>query len=168
LPIYFLDTSALQHRYVESVFSRRIRRIVSDRRGTCYIADVTVLEMARALANRCRQNGWGINRFDAMNLTFLQDIESGRLKVRTTTVRDVLRARHLLRFAVVSMRKNLHSADALIATCCLYLAQELKQKAVFYSHDWALYLILRDIGAFRSSLKLRFVGPGKGGIPPET
>jgi predicted nucleic acid-binding protein len=167
--VYFFDTSALQHRYVPSEISPRVKRIISDqKRGTCYIADVTVLEISRALANRCRQSSWGANRFDAMHLKFLRDIESERLKIRTTTKSDILRAKHLLRFAGVLKRKKLHSADALIATCCLCLALEIKKRVVFYTHDWSLYLVLRDIVAFRTGLRLRYVGVPKGGIPAQT
>jgi len=88
--------------------------------------------------------------------------------VRTVTQLDLLRVRHLLRFAGVLKKKKLKSADAVISECCRELALEKRRRIVFYVADWKLYAILRDIDAFRSTLKLRFLGEGKGSIPPET
>lgn len=158
MPIYFLDTSALQYRYVPGNFSRRIRRLVSDGRSPCYIADVTVLEISSALGTQCRKRGWVVKKFDTMDSSFLADVASGRLKVCTTTKRDVLKARDLIRFAGVVKQKSLKSADALIAVCCLELALEKKQKIIFYLEDRKLYSTLRVIGAYRSALKLRHLG----------
>jgi hypothetical protein len=45
---------------------------------------------------------------------------------------------------------------------------EKGERLVFYTADWKLYAILRDIQAYKSTMKLRYLGPGKGGIPPQT
>jgi hypothetical protein len=79
------------------------------------------------------------------------------------------RARHLLRFAGLIKSRNLGSHDAMIAICCLELALEKKDVAtVFYTHDWPLYSILREVGSFRDALELRYIAEGKGGISPIT
>lgn len=136
-------------------FSRRIRRLVSDDRSICYIADVTVLEISSALGLKCRKRGWGVKEFDAMDIGFLEDLATGDLKVCTTSKRHVLKARDLIRFAGVVKQRSLKSADALIAVCCLELALEKKQRIVFYLEDKKLYSILRDIDAYRAALELR-------------
>jgi hypothetical protein len=168
MSVYFFDTSALQYRYVRNTFSQRVRRVTSDKRWKVYIADVTILEMASALANGCRRLGLTLTRFDAMDLAFLKDVAAKQVEVRTVTQADVQRARHLLRFAGVVKRRNLQSADALISVCCLECALEIKKRVIFYTGDWTLYTTLREINAFRAALRLRYLGPGKGGIPPET
>lgn len=155
--IYFFDTSALQYRYVQGTFTRLIRRLISDRRSSCYIADVTVLEISGALAKTCRREGWDVVKFDTFNDRFWADLAARRLKVCTTANRDLLRAKDLIRFAGVAKRKNLGSADALIAVCCLELALEKGEKVTFYLEDRKLYGTLKDVNAFQAGLKLRLL-----------
>lgn len=165
---HFFDTAALQHLYVDGPYSQRVRRIASDQRRDNFIADVTVLEIASALARRCRAQNWDKRRYDALDMRFWEDVADGRVRVRDVTQQDTMRARHLIRFAGVVRRRNIGSVDALIATCCLDLALERRERIAFYTGDWTLYAILREIDAFRSALALRFLGPGRGGIPTET
>lgn len=165
---HFFDTAALQHVYVDGPYSQRVRRIISDRRGDNFIADVTVVEIASALARRCRAQNWDERRYDGFDMGFWGDVADGRVRVRGVTHQDTMRARHLIRFAGVVRRRNMGSTDALIAACCLDLALERRERIAFYTEDWTLYTILRDIDAFRSVLALRFLGPGKGGIPTES
>jgi hypothetical protein len=152
---YFFDTSALQYKYVGGTFSRRIRRVISNRRSECYIADVTVLEIFSAFAKTCRRERWSLLKYDNMSAKFWADLSKGRLQVCTTGKRDLLRATNLMRFAGVTKRKNLASADALIAVCCLDLALEKQEEVVFYLEDKKLFETLQQINAFRSSLKMR-------------
>jgi len=153
--IYFFDTSALQHRYVNGPSSRAVRRIVSDERVICYIADWTVVEMASTLARRCRQLSFSCRQFDRLEGQFFADIASGRLNVRITSTRDFTRARDLLRFAGMIRARRLSSGDALIAACGLDLAYSEKQRVIFCTSDRPLHSILGDITAFTSALKLR-------------
>ncbi len=152
--IHFFDTSALQHRYVSGPHTRRVRRIISDQRCECYIADWTVLEIASGLAKRCRAGNLTIQSYDAMDTRFFEDLAGGRLKVRESTPQEIRRARDLLRFAGVIKRRRLTSGDALIAVSCLDLALERKCRVNFYMSDNPLYNILQDIGAFTSALSL--------------
>ena len=166
--IYFFDTSALKHRYIASPYARQIRRVISGRRYQHYITDLTVIEIASALGSWWRNSGLGLRRHDVMDAKFFRDVAAGRLIVRPTSQRDAIRARRLLRFAGVIKKRNLGAADALIASSCLALAQERKTKVVFYTADWTLYSILRDIDAFRAVMSLRFVGVPRAGIPGRT
>jgi predicted nucleic acid-binding protein len=155
MPTYFFDTSALQHRYIDNANSRSIRRIISDKRIVCYIADWTIVEMASALAHRCRQAAMSFRQFDQMESNFFRDVADGRLRVRITSSRDFTRARDLLRYAGIIKRRRLSSGDALIAACCLDLAYQEKQKITFCTSDGTLHSILTDITAFNSALHLR-------------
>jgi predicted nucleic acid-binding protein len=168
MPIYFFDTSALKHRYINTKpHAQRIGWLVSNAKCECYVADWTVLEVASALAGCCRDRRAGVNKFDSMDRLFFRDMASGRIKVRPTNSRDILRARSLLRKGVM-IHRRVDSGDALIAACCRDLALERRQRITFYTSDWGLYTVLREIGAFTSVLKLRFVGAPKHGIPAET
>ena len=155
--VHFFDTSALQHRYIRGPNTTRVRHILSNRRCECYIADWTVLEIASGLARRCRAGNLTIERYDAMDAKFFEDLAVGRLKVRESTPQEIRRARDLLRFAGVIKRRRLKSADALIAICCLDLALERKSRVSFYMSDEPLYNILRDIDAFASALRLCYL-----------
>jgi len=124
--------------------------------------------MASTLAKRCRKASLSEGAFDRMDRRFLRDVSQERLRVRTTTMRDMIRARHLLRFAGVIRKRDLGTGDAMIASSCLALAQEARVRVVFYTADWTLYTILRDLDAFTSALRLRYVGKPKGGIPAST
>ncbi len=92
-----------------------------------------------------------------MDKSFLDDVATGRLNVRRIVERDVLRARHLIRFANVVLKRSLKSADALIAVCCLDLALEKKQRVIFCIHDKPLYSTLQSINAYRAALELRYL-----------
>jgi hypothetical protein len=74
----------------------------------------------------------------------------------------------LLRFAGIVKRRNLGSADALIASCCLDLAHELRKRVLFYTADWTLYSTLREVDAFRSAMTLQYILPPRAGIPART
>ena len=163
----FFDTSALQHRYVQGPYSRRVRYLVGRRSTNSYIADLTVLEMANTLATRCRGSGWGMKTFDRLNDRFLDDIAAARLTVRPCGSREVRRAVHLIRFAGVAKKKGLKSSDALIASCALEFALETQQAVNFYMSDWQLYCCLRDFNAFRTTMNLILLGKTKDGTPSE-
>ncbi len=168
--IYFLDTCALKHRYVaiDPAVARRVRWMVSEGRYEHFIADVTVVEIAGALASSCRAAGLGVAEFDSMDRAFFRDVSVGRLQIRATGQREALRARTLLRFAGVKQGRNLGSSDAVIASACLILAQERQTKVIFYTADWALYSVLHDIDAFRAAMCLRYLGAPKGGMRGST
>lgn len=90
---------------------------------------------------------------------FFQDVASNRIRVRDSKRRDLEKARHLLRFARVIMRRHLGSADALIATSCRELAYERKTKVVFYLCDKRLFNTLSNIDAYSRVVSLRFIQP---------
>lgn len=161
----FFDTAALQHRYVSGPASRRIRRLIGDLRDECYVAEWTILEIASALARHCRVGGYDVDVYDRWDLRFFSDIARGKLRVRAVSQRDVLKARQLIRFAGVLHKRNLGSGDALIASACLELALERRAVVSFYTSDWTLYSTVRDIDAFKSALRIIYVGVPKGGLP---
>lgn len=165
---YFFDTSALKHRYITSPQHARISRIVSDKRHECYICDFTILEMASALGGVCRATSAGVKKYDSMSAHFFEDIQFGRLRVRTTTWRSILRARSLLRFGGVILGAQFGSADALIGSTCLDLAHELQARFHFYTADWQQYAVLRQSDVFRKGMILQYILTPKPGIPART
>ena len=164
----FFDTSALKHRYIGGVHSARISRLLNRAISNSYIADLTILEMGSALGGDCRAKKHTLKKYDHMDQRFLSDVANGLLTVRQTNQLNVLRARNLLRFAGVIKGRNLGSSDALIASCSLDLAHDLKERITFYTGDWTLYTILREIDAFRAAMTLEYVLPPKHGIPART
>jgi len=173
LAIYFFDTCALLYRYadepnVDRVQLRRVRRLISNHRAKSYAADLSVIEVASGLAAACRRHNWSLKKFDSMYREFFEDLASERVRLRTVTQREFVSATHILRFAGVIKRLKLQSADAMIAECCRELALESGERVVFYTADWKLYFILRSIDRFKKALKLRYLGQGRGGIPPTT
>ncbi len=166
MPDNFFDTSALQHRYVNGPHSRRVRQLLGRADARSRIADSTILEMASALANRCRSNGWGLKSFDRLHHQFLDDVANEVFAVRTAGMREVQRAVHLIRFAGVVKKRGLKSADALIAAGALEYALEVQQTVNFYTSDWPLYACLRDLNAFRTTMNLFLVGSTKDGSEP--
>ncbi len=165
---YFFDTSALVHRYTNSPQHARISRIVSSKQNSCHICDLTILEMASALGRVCRNTGAGLKKYDAMNTRFLQDIQTARLQVRTTTWVSIVRARNLLRFGGVILGAPFGSVDALIASACLDLAHKLQVRFRFYTADWNQYAVLRRSDVFRAGMILQYIMTPKPGIPART
>jgi predicted nucleic acid-binding protein len=159
--LYFFDTSALQHRYIDGPKSRGIRRIITDKRNKCYIADLTILEIASALARHCRKNKLSVKQYSRLDQTFWRDSHQEKILVRDAGQREFLRARHLLRYAGVEKSKNIKSGDALIAASCLEFALENKSSVTFCLEDWPLYHVIRDISAYRTVLHFRFIGVDK-------
>ena len=162
----FFDTSALQHKYVTGAYSRRVRLLLGRADTQSRIADTTVLEMASALATRCRGKGWGLREFDRLHEQFIDDIANEVFTVRATGMKEVQRAIHLIRYAGVVKKKGLKSADALIAASALECALEARRVVNFYTSDWSLYSSLRDLDAFRTTMNLFLVGSTKDGSRP--
>ena len=106
MPAHFLDSCALQHRYIDSPYSRRVRGLVTRKACECFISEWSVLEMSSAFANRLRKNSLTVVEFDLLNNRFLKDIAEGRLKVINMTSRDFIKARNLIRYAGVVKKKK--------------------------------------------------------------
>lgn len=117
------------------------------------------MEIASALARHSIKVGSGGQRqYEKWDLQFWADILYGKLNVRRTGQPELLRARNLMRYAGVVKRRNLWSADALIASACLELALERREHMIFYTSDWTLFDVIRQIDAFTSVLKINFLG----------
>ena len=113
--------------------------------------------MASALSNRCRQGGLPNSAYDSMNRRFLLDVAEGHLKVRPLNPPEMERARRLIRYAGVLGRLRISSGDALVATSCLDLALESRQKAIFFTSDQPLYNVLVKVDAFAKALRIQLV-----------
>jgi hypothetical protein len=123
--------------------------------------------MPSALGGYCRKEKIPIAQYDRMDHRFMQDIADGRFIVRPANNRlYVLRARNLLRFGGMVRQRSMGSGDALIATCALDLAHELKERVRFYTADWTLYSTLLLIDAFTSNMDINYVLPPR--VPPPT
>lgn len=157
--VYFFDTSALIHRYLDGPSSRTIRRIVSDKRNKCFTAEVCIVEMSSAFGRRLRGGNFSHQRFDQLEKMFFSDISNGLLEIYPLKMQDYTRARGLLRYAGMVKRRRLTSFDSLIACSSLDLAYREKSKITFCTSDRPLYSILSDINAFTSALDLRFYPP---------
>ena len=159
--LYFFDTSALQHRYIDGAKARGIRRIVSSGANSCYIADLSVLEIASALARHCRKTSLSLHSYWKLDQAFWRDIYDQRLTVYETGKREYLRARDLLRFAGVERKRSISSADALIAASCLEFALAQRNQVTFCLEDWPLFDVLRTVSAYRKVLRFHYIGVDK-------
>jgi predicted nucleic acid-binding protein len=168
VPIYFFDTSALAPRYSAGKFSRKVNRIFRTANSGFYLCDLTIIEMSSTLAQVYRRQKLSIADFHAMRALFEDDIATGVLSIRTVTQADLINARDLLEDAAVSNNRNLRSADAIIASSARQLAYDLKSRVIFYTHDWTQYASILGVHSYRSALKLRYLGKGKGGIAATT
>ena len=160
----FFDTSALVPRYAQGHFTYRVNKILAGPKNI-YIAEITAVEIVSAFASICRNKNLPASEFEQMNAAFLDDIAGDRIQIRSINRSDMLRARHLLTLAGVNNRRNLRSSDALIAVSCRELAFEVRERVIFYTKDWTLYSTLYQINAYRTALRMRFLGRGRGGIP---
>ena len=162
----FFDTSALKHHYIVGQHTRRVRLALGRSSTTSQIADVTILEMPSAFAQVCRSSGLGLNTFDKLYRQFLDDVARGSFSVRVPKKKDIQRAIHLIRFAGLVNKKGLKSSDALIAATALDYALEVQRTVNFYTSDWPLYLCLRELNAFRTTMNLYLLGTTKDGTEP--
>lgn len=156
---YFFDASALKYRYIKAPISRRIKKVVSDHRHDIYISELTIVEMATALADDCMARKAGRDEFDRLYSNFFRDLADGRVQVRNVLQRDFQNASHLLRFAKVISGRHLKSSDAIVAESCRELAYELGRPVTFYLCDQKLHKTLSSINAYSSAVRLRLVRP---------
>ena len=84
--LYFFDTSALQHRYIDGPKARGIRRIISLTRNSCHISDVTVLEIASAIGRHCRRSRLAIREYVRLDQEFWKDVFVGDALIDTDVV----------------------------------------------------------------------------------
>ena len=160
--LYFFDTSALQHRYIDSGKSRGIRKTISDRRNECYVASPTILEIASTFARHCRSNALSRTDFQRLDLKFWRDIRSSLIRIREPRQRDFERALHLMAYAGVDLRRKITTFDALIAATSLDLALEHATRVTLWLEDWTLYDVIRRISAYNAALRFRFIGTPRG------
>ena len=165
MPACFFDTSALVPRYRPGKYTYRVNQIFGGPKNI-FVAEITMVEIVSAFGSICRQHKLPDSDFEQMNTAFFDDVATGRVKIRLISTSDMLRARHLLSLAGIVNRRNLGSSDALVAVSCRELALETHERVMFYTRDWTLYSILYQINAYRSALRMRFLGLGRGGIPP--
>ena len=158
MTVYFFDTSAIQYRYLPGPKARSIRRICSDGRNVCHIAELTILEIASALGKRYRGQTITLREHRRAERAFWEDIRSGRLCVRPTQKKDILRARHLMAYAGVDLRRNITSVDALIAATAVECALETNARVALCLEDRGLYNAIKDIPVYRSALRFRYIG----------
>jgi hypothetical protein len=159
--LYFFDTSALQHRYLNGPKARGIRRIISSERNSCYIADLSILEISSALALHCRRRKLSLRQYSRLDQAFWRDVSVGRVLIRSIGQREYLRARDLLRYAGVQKGKQIKSADALIAASCLEFALENGDRVTFCLEDWHLYYVIREVSAYKNVLRFHYIGVDK-------
>jgi len=164
MPACFFDTSALVPRYQAGKYTYRVNQILGGPKSI-FVAEITMVEIVSAFGAICRRSKLPDTDFEQMNAAFLDDVASGRVQIRLITRSDMLRARHLLSLAGIVNRRNLGSSDALVAVSCRELALEIHERVMFYTKDWTLYSTLYQINAYRSALRMRFLGLGRGGIP---
>jgi predicted nucleic acid-binding protein len=165
---YFFDTSALVPKYIPGKFSHRLNLAFNGANRAFYICELTLIEMSSTLAQHYRKHGLTVAEFLRLRALFEDDIANGVLLVRTVTQADLMSARDLLEDAAVLNKRDLRSADAIIGAACRGLAYDLKRRVIFYTKDWTQYSSIRGIQSYRSALKLRYLGKGKGGIPSTT
>ena len=165
--IYFFDSSALQHRYIDGPKARGIRRIISSENNRCYIADLSIVEVASTLAKHCRKRKLDLRRYRQLDQAFWRDVNDGRLQIRDTRQREYLRARDLIRYAGVEKERSIGSHDALVAACCLECALENDERVTLCVEDWTLYDIIRNVSAYEKVLRFHFIGTDKSKPKPK-
>ena len=165
--IYFFDTSALQHRYIDGPKARGVRRIISSKKNRCYIADLSILEISSTLGRHCRKQKLSLRQYGRLDQAFWSDVNDGRIQIRDTRQREYLRARDLLRYAGVEKARNISSADALIAASCLEFALENDEEVTFCIEDWNLYDVIRNVSAYKKVLRFHFIGTDKSKPKPK-
>jgi hypothetical protein len=165
MPACFFDTCALVPRYRVGKFTYRVNQVFGGPKKI-FVAEITMVEIVSAFGSVCREQHLPDSDFEQMNAAFFDDVASGRIQIRLVSRSDMLRARHLLCLAGIVNRRNLGSSDALVAVSCRELALENRERVMFYTKDWTLYSTLYQINAYRSALRMRFLGLGRGGIPP--
>jgi hypothetical protein len=156
--LYFFDTSALQHRYIDSSKSRGIRKTIADHRNECYVATPTILEIASTFARHCRTNSLSRTDFRRLDIQFWSDIRNSVIRIRESRQRDFERALHLMAYAGVDLGRKITSFDALIAATSLDLALERSTRVTLCLEDWRLYDVIRRVSAYNSALRFRFIG----------
>ncbi len=167
MPTCFFDTSALVPRYHKGRFTYRINRVFGGHQRI-FICEITVVEIASALAANCREKGLPDEEYTRMQSEFFRDIANDRISIRALDSSDLFRAMHLIALGGVINRRGLRSSDAIVAVSCRQLAFETRERVTFYTKDWKLYRTLYEINAYRSTMKLRFLGRGRDGIPAST
>jgi predicted nucleic acid-binding protein len=156
--LYFFDTSALQHRYIDSGKSRGIRKTITDRRNQCYVASPTVIEIASTFARHCRSNSLSRANYRRLDFRFWRDVRTSTIQIRESKQRDFERALHLIAYAGVDLKRRITSFDALIAATCLDFALERSSRVTFCVEDWNLFDVIRKVSAYNSVLAFRFIG----------
>ena len=154
--IYFFDTSALQHIYLQSSLTRGIRRSLSDKRNVCFIAEASILEIASVFGRHCRGNRLSTAVYQKLDRSFWKHVKAGKLNIHRAGQREIWKARHLLEYSV-ELNRHLSSFDSLIAASALECALQHSTKVCFCVEDRGLYELMKDLPAYKAALSFRFL-----------
>tara|TARA_R110000787_G_scaffold51288_4_gene121674 strand:- start:134 stop:628 length:495 start_codon:yes stop_codon:yes gene_type:complete len=157
MPIYFFDTSGLQHRYIKSDHSRGIKKIISDKRNQCLISSITTIEISSAFSTYIRREGIPKNEWYKLQQAFWTDISNGKIIVREPSSNEYEKADQLLKYACLILGRKTSAADALIAATCVEYAREITKKVTFCLDDRPLYSVLTRFKTYTSVLKFKYL-----------
>jgi len=136
LRIDYFDASALAKRYVEEPGSDRVRSLLVG--GLVATSRISEVEVASALARRCREGGFSETERDRAIQALHSDLRSLFVVEVTATVN---------RKSVSLLKRHpLRAADALQLASCLELAEQLHLGVRFVAFDSRLHKAAADEG----------------------
>lgn len=157
--LHFLDTSVLKCAYIRHKFHRRCRYIVSRLKGKVFVAEISVLEIVRALGAEYRARRISLHQYQAADLRFLRDIAEGFIEVRPLPTTEFLACRNLLWLVGIRRGRKLTSQDGIIAYSARQLAIEKQGRVKLLTSDRGLASVVRDVDVFSQLVEAEFLDP---------
>lgn len=115
MAVYFFDSNAIVKYYLTEPGSIWVRRIVDAEENTCLISDISIAEVAAAMAQIQRHSSFGRDFMKRMNQQFQADIKRHVWLTHATDIATVEYAAEIARSYIIKGCDAIQVASAVIA-----------------------------------------------------
>ena len=155
----YWDTSALVRKLYRNKHRSWINGLFRGSGHVNYASELTVLEVASALACRVRDKEIDAVAYDRARRQFMEDIANRRVTLVTFDQRVMIDALQLIDYVGVSHGKSLKTNDACHIRSARDLAMRSKSKVVFVTMDETLSKIALTVPYVSEHLIVRYRHP---------
>jgi predicted nucleic acid-binding protein len=158
--MYLIDTSTVKWAYVDGAkLTQRCRYLLSRAKGRIYVAEITLLEVASALASMVRDKKITAAQFAAADRRFWRDVADGKLIVVSLPSSELIACRELLILVGITAGRNIRTQDAMVAYTARRVALEKRQVVTLLTCDKKLANVVKTTAAFARLVKARYLHP---------
>ncbi len=156
---YYIDTCSLKWRYLLGTPTSHVDSLLSDSENIILTAEFTILEWSSALGVAVRDHVIDEEAFRRNEIALMADIASERLKIIPWVNRTIEKARYLIQYLGIELRRNLRTGDAIHLVHALESSRQISDKLLFVTSDRSLANMVSSTDILRENLNSLYLDP---------